>query len=92
MMRMNTPLEIRVLLENKAAMMTVQITTEVINRRRNTFDFEGVWAATTALDMRAKVSRGIGYCQSPSEDPASGTEGTWEKKRGRTLLRPLMRT
>jgi len=49
-----------VLVENKAAMMTVQRTTEVINRRRNTFDFEGVWVATTTSDMRVQNSKRAG--------------------------------
>jgi len=48
-------------------MMTVQRTTEVINRRKNVFDFESVRTAINALDMRAKVIRGDGHCQLPSE-------------------------
>jgi hypothetical protein len=60
MMKMNTPSDSSVLVENRAAMMTVQRTAEVIKRRRNIFGFEGVWVATTTADMRAKVSRSAG--------------------------------
>ena len=70
MMRMKTPLEMRVLVENKAAMMTVQRTTEVINRRRNTFDFEGVWVATTTSDMRVKDSKRTGVLPIINYGPA----------------------
>jgi hypothetical protein len=80
---MNTPLEIRGLVENKAAMMTVQRTTEVNNRRRNIFDFEGVWAATTTSDMQVKGSKRTGDCQLPIADPPATAEGTLEIKRGR---------
>ena len=63
MMKMNTPLETKALVENMAAIITVQRTADVINRRRNVFGFEGAWAATTALDMRTEVSRDTGSCQ-----------------------------
>ena len=44
------------LLENKAAMTTVQRITEVISRRRKTFAFEGVLARTTVSDIPAKLT------------------------------------
>jgi hypothetical protein len=56
MMRRNTPSETSELVENKAAMITVQRITEVINRRRRIFAFEGVWAGATASDILVKIA------------------------------------
>ena len=56
MMRRNTPLETRRFSENKAARITVQRITVVINRRRNTCAFEGVGAVPAASDMRRKIA------------------------------------
>ena len=42
--------------ENKAARITVQRITVVINRRRNTCAFEGVGAVPAASDMRRKIA------------------------------------
>ena len=63
MMRMKTPPEISRLLENKASRITAQRITVVINRRRNTRAFEGVWATTAVSDMRPENSKRSGNCQ-----------------------------
>jgi hypothetical protein len=55
-MRRNTPSETSELLENKAAMITVQRITEVINRRRKIAAFEGVWAGAAASDISRKLA------------------------------------
>ena len=64
---MNTPLETNVLPENKAAIITVQRITEVINRWRNTCAFEGVGAVSAASDMRRKIAGATGVANT---DPA----------------------
>src|ERR1035437_2194575 len=78
MMRMKTPSEISRLLENKAARITVQRITVVINRRRNTRAFEGVWATTGVSDMRPENSKGDRNCQHRLQSrvrvPPDGTE------------------
>jgi hypothetical protein len=55
-MRRNTPSETSELLENKDAMITVQRITEVINRRRKIFAFEGVWAGAATSDIHGKIA------------------------------------
>jgi len=57
------PLEIRALLDNSPARITVQRITVVINRRRNTCVFEGVWAATAGSVMGAEGSKRGRSCQ-----------------------------
>jgi hypothetical protein len=56
MMRRNTLLETRWFPENKAARITVQRITEVINRRRKTRAFEGDGTAAAASDILRKVT------------------------------------
>jgi hypothetical protein len=53
---MQTPSEMSELLENNAAMITVQRITEVINRRKKTCAFEGDGAAAAVSDIRAKIA------------------------------------
>jgi hypothetical protein len=47
-----------------AARITVQRITVVINRRRKIFAFEGVWASTTASDIRGKITGAAGIANS----------------------------
>jgi hypothetical protein len=63
MIKMKTPSEISRLRENNAVRITVQRITVVINRRRNTCAFEGVWATTAVSDMRPENNKGGRDCQ-----------------------------
>jgi len=56
MIRMKTPSAISRWLENKAVMITVQRITVVINRRRNTCAFEGIWVTTAVSDISQKLT------------------------------------
>jgi hypothetical protein len=53
---MNTPSETSELLENKAAMITVQRITVVISRRRKTCAREGDGTGAVVSDIRAKIA------------------------------------
>src|ERR1035438_7018561 len=51
------------MMETKSGRISVQRITVVIDRRRNTLAFEGVWATTAVSDMRLENSKGDRNCQ-----------------------------
>ena len=72
---MQTLSEISALPENSAARITVQRITEVINRRRKTFAFEGEGTAGAVADIRCKIAGAapVANSQLPKRCSAPGT-------------------
>jgi hypothetical protein len=68
---MKTPLATNWCLENRAVMTTVQRITVVINRRKKTFAFEGVWVAAATSDIRAKIAGTVAVANSHLRDRAA---------------------
>src|ERR1035438_4845580 len=74
------------MMETKSGRISVQRITVVIDRRRNTLAFEGVWATTAVSDMRLENSKGDRNCQFRIARIAGFKDGGADRNRTCDLL------